>query len=165
MDDEQKENFKSAKVVDIRKATLADNVRIYRILKEAFQSHETLTLPPINEDSAINWIISVIQNGIVYIAEYGGRIVGTIGLSPQELPWAEKNTSWYLNTSWLYVHPKYQGNSTVTKLVQKTIEFARGAKIAVKFDMSLQNKIIAEKVSDISDIKDVGNNLVYQIGK
>jgi hypothetical protein len=50
MDDEQKENFKSAKVVDIRKATLADNVRIYRILKEAFQSHETLTLPPINED-------------------------------------------------------------------------------------------------------------------
>ena len=64
------------RVIHIRKARPDDAGRVMKILREELAEAD-LNLPEPEDGPALIWIISVIAQGFVMVAEISGRIVGS----------------------------------------------------------------------------------------
>lgn len=136
------EKAPSRKVVDLRKATPKDAIKIFRVVKEMFEAtdHE---YPLVDEDTTITWIMQTILNGgLVYVAEVSGRVVGSLGFEISEFPWVSKTNRdrWYLSNVWFYIHPKYRTNQVAEALIQKAKIYANEEKIALSFNTNFEQQ-------------------------
>ena len=153
---------KERKVVGIRKATPADIIKIYRVIKDAFDE-TTVAFPPVDEANSIAWIHSVITNGLVYVAEYAGRIVGSLGMNVDFFPWARQEHARHLNTAWLYVHPKYRKTGAADALVNKSLEFAKATNMLATFGIMMDHNVeLKERFLKMKGMDYVGASFIYQ---
>ena len=116
------------RVIHIRKARPDDAVRVMKILREELAEAD-LNLPEPEDGPALIWIISVIAQGFVMVAEMSGRIVGSIGLSAQTFPWAP--SAWFMGWSWFFVLKGFREGGTAVQLAKRMNALAdeKGAKI------------------------------------
>lgn len=92
-----------------RPAKPFDTVNLMRLITEGLETEqEEGTLPPADPHRVLDWVTSVIQNGYGVVIEKSGRIVGSLGLLPVQLPWTAE---WALNMEWLYVKQRYRGGA------------------------------------------------------
>lgn len=155
----------SKKVVQLRKASMKDSIKIFRAIKDTFEATQ-MSYPPVDDDSAITWIMDVIRNhGLVYIAEVSGRIVGSVGFQPSEFPWANPKHPhrWYLSNVWFYVHPGYRKYGTAEALIQKSMIFAKEAGILLSVGIYLEeNAELKERFLKMKGLTYVGGSFLYQ---
>ena len=106
--------------MEIRKATIYDIRQIYDMLIE-MHSQIAIKLSPIKPEKLFLTIKMALEEGIVFVAEKGNRIVGSIaGLISSDW-WSEKE---FLKDLWFYVFPENRKSSIAIKLVKSFIKFA-----------------------------------------
>lgn len=155
----------SKQVVQIRRANQEDIIRIFKVIKEAL-GDTGLRYPPVDRDTAITWISDVIRyDGLVYVAEVSGRIVGSIGFQPMEFPWADKahKNRWYYANVWLYVHQGYRKYGTAEALINKAKIFAKSAGVLLAVGTTLEkNSELKERFLRMQGLTYVGGSFLYQ---
>lgn len=98
-----------------RPARPRDTVNLMRLIEDGLVTEQQEgTLPPANQHRLLEWVVSVIQNGYGVVIEKSGRIVGSLGLLPTQLPWSEE---WVLNMEWLYIKKRYRGGALNALLI------------------------------------------------
>lgn len=155
----------SRKVVELRKATPKDAVKIFRVIKETFGAARN-KYPLVDEDATITWILQTILKGdLVYVAEVSGRVVGSLGFEVSEFPWASKSddSRWYLSNVWFYVHPKYRTNKTAEALLSKAKLFAKENNVTLIFNTFLeQKKELEERFFSMQEVNYGGGIFIYE---
>lgn len=100
---ERKAEDKPKRVI-ARPATAMDAKGIYDVWK-MHHKHELSHLPAPNPDHAMLWITRTIVEGVVWVAEMEGRIVGSIGGKSAVWPWNQHQTFFY--GEWFCFLPEY----------------------------------------------------------
>jgi len=114
--------------MEIRKATIYDIRQIYDMLIE-MHSQTEIKLSPIKPEKLFMTIKMALEEGIVFVAEKGNRIVGSIaGLISSDW-WSEKE---FLKDLWFYVFPENRKSNIAIKLVKSFIKFAKSVKLKIK---------------------------------
>jgi predicted N-acetyltransferase YhbS len=114
----------------IRKAKPLDAVKIVRLLWQAYEEDGNLYPEP-TEVLALNWVVGMLNEGHVIVAEKEGRLVGSVAVSNYRFPWSEK---WYLYVDWLFVSKGFREGGVFEGLMKSVHDFAdsqgdRGAPI------------------------------------
>lgn len=113
--------------VTIRQAKPYDASNICRLLEQAVNDHEGLYPEP-DQHMAINWVVSVLTEGYVVVAEKSGRLIGSVALTNYRFPWSPK---WYLYVDWIFVSRNFREGGVADALIRAMSAFAdeKGAPI------------------------------------
>lgn len=116
----------------IRRATPLDVVNLYRLASE---QGEFDRFGPSDEARALAFVLDVIQNGYVLVAETKAkRVVATIGFACFPPPTAGEAA---LQAQWLAVAPSYEDGSLAADLLDLTVRAADKGCLAVHLSLSL----------------------------
>lgn len=95
--------------VKARPARPLDTVNLMRLLEEGLLTeNEEGVFPAPEHHRLLGWVTNVLHGGFAVVIDKSGRIEGSIGLLPVQLPWSEQ---WVLNMEWFYVRKRFRGNA------------------------------------------------------
>ena len=80
-----------------------------------------LPLPAVSAERVLAQIANVIENGVCYMAEHSGDLVGAIGLLPETPWWSREN---YLADTFFFVRSDKRASKAATKLLRAAKEYA-----------------------------------------
>jgi predicted N-acetyltransferase YhbS len=114
------------KRIVIRKATQFDAVKILRLHMESHKEAEAthgLPYPPVDENKTMGNIVRVIAINSAFVADVGdGRVVGSIGVEPQQMPWSAE---WHASNPWFDVQAAFRKHGTADALVKAAVALAQ----------------------------------------
>lgn len=106
----------------IRTARPADVGGLTELMLE-FRDTEWPDISP-NEDKIAEFMGRVIRDGIVFLAEDGGRIVGSLGIKPTQWWFSDDH---FLMEHWFYVARSHRRSTIAPRLLRKAKEFQKRA--------------------------------------
>lgn len=106
--------------ITIRPATAYDATRICRLLEHAIKDHEGY-FPPNDEARTMNWVLSVLNEGYVVLAERSGRVIGSVAVTNYQFPWSPQ---WFLYTDWMFVQQAFREGGVFEALMKAIHAFA-----------------------------------------
>lgn len=145
----------------IRDATILDHTELVKSIMRQIEAR-ILNYPAPNKAIAV-WVMNVLLNGYVVVAEEDGALVGTIGMGYTHFPWNDE--IWIMNNDWLHVDEKYRHHGIANQLIDKVKEFAAEKNIIARFDVINDGKV--EKIDKFLEIKGMrymGGNFIYGLG-
>lgn len=145
----------------IREATILDHTEIVKSIMRQIEAR-ILNYPAPNNAIA-TWVMSVIMNGYVIVAEQEEKIVGTIGMGFTHFPWNDE--IWIMNNDWLHVDEDFRTHNLASQLIEKVKEFATQKGLIARFDVINDGKV--EKIDKFLEIKGMrymGGNFIYGLG-
>ena len=110
----------SEKKIRVRNAEPRDVVNIIKVLQKGWDE-QTVEYAPVDDLRAYRWILSIIEEGFLAVADLNGRIVGCACVSPYRPPWSQ---TWFGDVEFLYVLPPFRGEGTVEALIKACERFA-----------------------------------------
>lgn len=76
---------------------------------------------PLSPAKVVAYLQETLARGVVLIARDGDRLVGTMGLAPGEVWYAE---SVFLEERWLFVHPDARRSTALLRMLRRAIRIA-----------------------------------------
>ena len=122
---------KPANKIQVRRAVPKDNVNICKLLTGGWKE-QTVEYAPIDDLRAYRWILGIIEEGFVAVADLNGRIVGASCASPFLPPWS---LLWMLDMEFLYVMPQFRGSGVSKGLIEAVEGFADKVKLSMVFSI------------------------------
>jgi N-acetylglutamate synthase-like GNAT family acetyltransferase len=110
----------------VRRAKPTDVVNLYRLVAEG---QEQNSLAPVDETLALGYVLTVIEKGLVLVAEHSGRLVGSIGFDTVK-PQFSKETA--LVSVWFQVVPAYKQTTIGLALLRRALAIIDEYGIAVR---------------------------------
>jgi GNAT superfamily N-acetyltransferase len=101
-----------AKEIRIRKAEPKDIVNIAKLLTKGW-NEQVVEYAPIDDVCGYRWILGILEEGFVAVADLNGRIVGAACASPFRPPWS---LTWLMDMEFLYVLPSFRGGGVADGL-------------------------------------------------
>lgn len=119
----------------IRRAQPTDAFLLLQLMKN-FLAEISDKYPPVNDADCLNWMLSVINGGGVWVAIVDRKIIGSIGCSVDTFAWNRQAMNVY--DEWYYVEPTYRKGYDISK---KLIEVAKdhASKAGLPFIFSINS--------------------------
>jgi len=116
----------------IRRATAPDVVNLYRLVSK--QDDFSMLGQP-DEARALAFVLDLINNGYVVVAENSGRLVGSIGFAVHQPPPAFK---WVLDGEWFFIVPSYRDSGVGADLLDAAIQAADKHSAPIRMTLNAQ---------------------------
>lgn len=126
----------SDKKIVVRRAVPKDVVNIVRLLTQGW-NEQTVEYAPIDDLRGFRWILDIIEEGFLAVADLNGRIVGAACASPYKPAWSHQ---WLLDMEFLYILPSFRGDELAGKLVKAVTGFADSVKLPMTFGIQSGDK-------------------------
>lgn len=120
----------------LRKAESRDVVNLVKFLRHANTVSPAYDEGRMNENRAYQFILTLIQNGYVIVADLSGNLVGTIGCALYQRPWSAQGCL-SLASEWFFIQPHLKDSGLGGALLSKALKFAVDKK--ADFDILLCN--------------------------
>ena len=147
----------SNKTIKVRRAEPKDIVNIAKLLKGGWRQ-QTLQFAPIDDACGYRWILSILEQGFVVVADLNGRIVGTASAEPYRPNWSRK---WLMDMSFLYVLPSFRRDGIAEKLIQAVTNFADKHGAGLTFGIETMDKpLIKDRLLKIAGWTYAGGNFL-----
>ena len=117
------------KTIKVRTGQPKDVVNIFRLLSSAWDE-QTVEYAPIDDLRGFQWILKILREGFIAVADLDGRIVGVAVASPFQPPWSFQ---WMLDLEHFYVMPKFRGEGVSTSLMKAVEQWADSVKLSMVF--------------------------------
>lgn len=145
------------KQVRIRKANPDDIVNIVKCLRHGWND-KTIEYAPIDDLRGYGWILSILQEGMIAVADLSGRIVGAACASPYRQPWS---LQWMLDMEFLYVLPNFRGEGVAEGLMRAVEGFADQYKLPLTFGMqTVDRPVVKDRMMKMAGWVYAGGNYV-----
>jgi len=111
----------------IRRATAFDVVNLAKMLiKGRDEQAEGIWYPAVPEGErgemmACQYMLTLIDKAVIYVADLNGRLLGVIGCSVDRFPWSD---DWMLTNEWFYVLPQFRDSEIALALLHAMETFA-----------------------------------------
>lgn len=112
----------------IRRATAFDVVNLSKMLIKARdeQVNGGIWYPAVadgerGEMMACQYVLTLIDKAVIYVADLNGRLLGVIGCSVDRYPWSDE---WMLTNEWFYVLPQFRESDIALALLTAMEHFA-----------------------------------------
>jgi len=110
----------SDKKIQVRKAQPKDIVNIAKLLHGGW-NEQTVEYAPIDDVCGYRWILGILEEGFVAVADLNGRIVGAACASPYRPAWS---LQWLVDMEFLYVLPSFRRDGIAESLMKAVEGFA-----------------------------------------
>ena len=118
--------------IKIRKATALDIVKIFRLMGEAKDS-QPIRVGKTDANRAFQFVLAMIQDSYVVVADLGGNLVGVLALSAFRPPWS---TDFILNGEAFYIQPSHRQGGVPRALVSAALKEARRVNVDLRLHLS-----------------------------
>lgn len=102
----------------IRAAVSADIPGVFRLLQEM---HRELPMMSVDDPKALAFIEHLLETGFILVAEADGKIVGSIGIGPQQWWFSD---DWFLADYWTFVSKDSRRSQIAPEMLTRIKEFA-----------------------------------------
>lgn len=125
---EKSEQAEQARKLLIRRAVAYDVVNLTKMLIQAREEKDPrIYYPSVAEGEVGRQMVSdharnMTKNGVVYVADLDGRLLGAIGMHVTQLK--EWSPDWGLINEWFYVLPKFRDSDIAIMLLKAVEEWA-----------------------------------------
>ena len=106
--------------ITIRKGKPYDVSNLCRLLEQTIPDGDGYYPEP-DQNMAIQWVTSILNEGYVLVAEKSGRLIGTVAVTDFCFPWSPKR---YLYVDWMYVSKSFRDGGVFAGLMQALHAFA-----------------------------------------
>jgi len=147
----------STKKIVVRKAEPKDVVNIVKLLQNGW-NEQTVDYAPVNDLRGYRWILTIIEEGFLAVADLNGRIVGAACASPYMPAWSNQ---WMLDMEFLYVLPSFRDAGVLKQLIGAVEGFADKVKLAMTFGIQTGDRPqVKDRLMQIAGWTYVGGNYV-----
>ena len=141
--------------VHVRRAEPKDIVNIVKLLKGGWKE-QTVEYAPIDDLRGYRWLLEIIENGFIAVADLNGRIVGSACASPFMPAWSLK---WMLDMEFLYLIPSFRGSDVDKELVKAVTGFADKVELPLTFTIQTGDRPLAkDRLMQMAGFTYVGGN-------
>jgi hypothetical protein len=117
--------------IKIRRAVPEDVVNIFKQTRNRAETEKPHFLGVPDNHRGMAFILDLIQNGYVIVADLSGRIVGCLGCSVYEIPYLPKD-SWVMDAEFIAFAPGFEDNGTGAALLQNLRKFVLENKVPLR---------------------------------
>lgn len=117
------------KKIRVRRAEAKDVVNICKLLTSGWRT-QTVEYAPIDDLQGYRWILNILENGMVAVADLNGRIVGAACASPYKPAWSHQ---WLLDMEFLYVMETFRKEGVAKRLMDAVQGFADRHELSLTF--------------------------------
>lgn len=147
----------SEKKIKVRKAVPKDVVNIAKLLTSGW-NEQTVEYAPIDDLRGYRWILSIIEEGFVAVADLNGRIVGASCASPYKPAWSHQ---WMLDMEFLHIIPSFRGAGVAEQLEKAVTGFADSVKLPMTFGIQTGDRpLVKDRLMQIAGWTYVGGNFL-----
>jgi len=147
----------SEKKIMVRKAVPKDVVNIVKLLTGGW-NEQTVEYAPIDDLRGFRWILDIIEEGFLAIADLNGRIVGAACASPYKPAWSHQ---WLLDMEFLYIMPSFRGDELAAQLVKAVTGFADSVKLPMTFGIQSGDRpVVKDRLIQTLGWQYVGGNFL-----
>jgi GNAT superfamily N-acetyltransferase len=148
-----------AKKIQVRRAEPKDVVNICKLLKNGW-NEQTVEYAPIDDMRGYRWILAIIEEGFVVVADLNGRIVGAACGSPYVPAWSKQ---WLLDMEFIYVLPSFRDADVTKMLMGAVVAEADRVKLPMTFGIQTGDKpLVKDRLMRIAGWTYVGGNFLRQ---
>ena len=104
-------------------------MNICKLLKNGW-NEQTVEYAPVDDMRGYRWILTIIEEGLVAVADLNGRIVGAACASPYMPAWS---IQWMLDMEFIYVLPSFRSAGVADELRRFVEAFADKVKLPMTF--------------------------------
>jgi len=141
--------------IQVRRAVPKDIVNICKLLTGGW-NEQTVEYAPIDDLRGYRWILGIIEEGFVAVADLNGRIVGAACASPFLPPWS---TQWMLDMEFLYIMPNFRKAGVADTLVKAVEGFADTVKLPLIFGIQTGDRpLVKDRMMKMAGFTYVGGN-------
>ena len=101
--------------IQIRRASARDASNIVRLLMEWHES-VGIEYPEANEEDVLRWVVAILTNGFVTVADRAGRIIGVIGVQATPFAWNLKKM--HFRDAFFYVSAAHRKGGVADALMK-----------------------------------------------
>lgn len=146
----------ATKVV-IRKAKVTDAVNIFKLLQRGWDA-QVVEYSDYDDVKGMIWILSIIEEGFIAVADISGRIVGAACASPFMPPWSRQ---WMLDMEFLYIDPNCRADGVAQKLLEAVVGFADKVNLSLIFGMQTGERVdTKDRLMKIAGFTYTGGNFL-----
>ena len=121
----------SEKKIRVRKAEPKDIVNICNLLKKGWNL-QTTEYAPIDEMRGYAWILGILREGFIAVADLNGRIVGAACGNPYRPQWS---LQWMVDMSFLFILPSFREAGVAQELIKAVELFADEHEASMTFEI------------------------------
>jgi len=103
-----------ASKIKVRLATPKDNVAVGKLLMDV-DPRLQIGYAPVNDVRLYQWILEIIQTGVLAVADLSGRIVGVLGATPYQPPWS---LQYAYDVDFFYILESFRGEGLEDHLLK-----------------------------------------------
>lgn len=154
----------SAKTIQVRHADPKDIVNIVKLLTTGWKE-QTVEYAPIDDLRAYQWVLRILENGFVAVADLNGRIVGASCATPFLPSWSLR---WMLDMEFLYIMPAFRGGDVSKELIRAVEGFADKVKLPMVFSIQTGDRpLVKDRMMTMAGFNYVGGRYLrpYEDGK
>jgi len=122
--------------IKVRQAKPKDVVNIFKLLKSGW-SEQTVEYAPVDDLRGFQWILGILRDGFIAVADLDGRIVGVACASPFQPPWSFQ---WMLDMENLYIMPQFRGEGVFVSLMNAVEQWADKVKLSMVLGITTGEK-------------------------
>lgn len=127
--------------IKIRPAEPKDVVNIAKLLIKGW-NEQVVEYAPIDDLRGYLWILSIIEEGFLAVADLSGRIVGAAGASPFQPRWS---LTWMLDQEFIYIEPNFRADGLARELLRAVEGFADRVNLPLTFTMATGERVEAKE--------------------
>jgi len=145
------------KKIKVRRAEPKDIVNIAKLLHEGW-NEATTEFAPIDDVCGYRWILGILEEGFVVVADLNGRIIGAACASPYRPPWSRK---WLIDMEFLYVLPSFRKDGIADSLVRAVENFADNNSAPLTFGIQTEDKpLVKDRMMKMAGWFYIGGNFL-----
>jgi GNAT superfamily N-acetyltransferase len=140
----------------VRTSTPSDVGPVYDLL--CVMARE-MAIYPVNMTKVQKNMLAVFQHGIVIVAVEGGKVIGSIGLVPQQTVYSDVT---HIEDQWTYVHPDHRRHGVARQMRDLAVSFAEQHKVPLHLEVyNLKNPIASRGLYLKAGFKALGEKFIY----
>lgn len=145
------------KKIRVRHAEPKDCVNIVKLLQQGW-NEQTVEYAPVDDLRGYKWILSILEEGMIAVADLNGRIVGAACASPYRPPWSRE---WMLDMEFLYILPTFRGDGVAEGLLDAIQKFADRFNLSVTFGIHTGDRpLVKDRLMKAAGWTYVGGNFL-----
>lgn len=145
------------KKIVIRPAEPKDCVNIFKLLMKGW-NEQVVEYAPVDDLRGYLWILSIIQEGFLAVADLSGRIVGAACASPFRPAWSG---AYMLDIEFLYIDPKFRADGVLRELLRAVENWADKVNLPLVFGMQTGERVdTKDRLMKIAGFEYTGGNFL-----
>lgn len=145
------------KKIKVRHAEPKDCVNIVKLLQQGW-NEQTVEYAPVDDLRGYKWILSILEEGMIAVADLNGRIVGAACASPFRPPWS---LQWMLDMEFLYILPNFRGDGVAESLLSAVEKFADKYSLSLTFGIHTGDRpLVKDRMMKAAGWNYVGGNFL-----